>query len=238
MVWWLCSPEVRGEHKMSEQNKQMRLWLVVSVSAIILAAVVIWAVAKKQHRREEVHHGHFPASLELPDENAIDASSSRMSLSDIIKTATTWQPAYTSWYGKPAPDFTLTDIAGKQHKLSDCRGKDVMLVFWATWCRPCLMEIPHLIALQNIIERDNLPIAILAISNEPPASVKRFAADKKINYPLLLNKADMSLPFNLVNAIPCSFFIDTEGKIKLATTGVLTLGAMKAILQAPLEQGN
>lgn len=217
---------------MSEQNKQTYLWPGVFVFAIILAVVVIWAVAKKQPRREEVHHGHFPASLESPDENAIDASSPKMALIDIIRTATTWQPAYTSWYGKSAPDFTLTDIAGKQHKLNNYRGKDVMLVFWATWCRPCLMEIPHLIALQNIIERDNLPIAILAISNEPPALVKKFTAHQKINYPLLLNKADMPLPFNLVNAIPCSFFIDAKGKIKLATTGVLHLGTMKAILQA------
>ena len=216
---------------MSEQNKQTYLWPVVFAFAIILAVVVVLAVMKRQPT-EHVHHEHFPASLESPDENTIDANRPKMGLIDIIRTATTWQPAYTSWYGKSAPDFTLTDITGKQHKLSDCRGRDVMLVFWATWCRPCLMEIPHLIALQNIIERDNLPIAILAISNEPPALVKRFAADKKINYPLLLNKADMPLPFNLVNAIPCSFFIDAEGKIKLATTGVLSLGTMKAILQA------
>lgn len=215
---------------MSEQDKkQTTLWQGFFVFAIILAVAAVWVVMKRQST-EQVHHEHFPTPLKLPDENTIDANRPKMGLNDIIKTARTWRPAYTSWYGKAAPDFILTDIAGKQHKLSDYRGKSVLIVFWATWCAPCTREIPHLIALRNIIAEGKL--AILAISSENPALVKRFVAQKKINYTVLSFSGVLPTPFNLVRAIPCSFFIDPEGKIKLATTGVLTLGAMKAILQA------
>jgi len=88
----------------------------------------------------------------------------KMNLEDVIRSASGWGPAYESWRGKEAPDFTLRDLDGKVHKLSDYRGKDVMLVFWATWCPPCMMEIPHLIALRNRVGADKL--AILAITNE------------------------------------------------------------------------
>lgn len=218
---------------MSEQDKkQTGIRLAVIVSAIILPALIIWSVVKKQPAEqahsEHNHHEHSP--FELLAESTDDVNRPKISLNDVIKAARTWEPVYQSWYGKMAPDFTLTDITGKQHRLSDYRGKNVLIVFWATWCGPCLMEIPHLIALRNIIGEDKL--AILAISSENPVLVKRFVAQKKINYTVLSFSGILPTPFNLVRAIPCSFFIDTEGKIKLATEGLLSLGEAEAILRA------
>jgi len=105
-----------------------------------------------------------------------------------------------------------------------------MLIFWATWCQPCIIEIPHLIALRNIISKDKL--AMLAISNEQPERVKTFVSERKLNYTVLLNPQNMPEPYSYVNAIPSSFFIDPNGRIKLATTGLLSLPEIKAILQA------
>jgi peroxiredoxin len=160
----------------------------------------------------------------------------RPRLEDVINSAVGWGPIHQSWYGKPAPDFTLTDIAGKQHKLSDYRGKDVMLVMWATWCRPCITEIPHLIALQNVVGKEK--VAILAISYITPMNtenmIKGFGASNgRINYPVFaVQESLMSAPYNIIEGIPSSFFIDPQGRIKLATSGMLSLGYMKAILQA------
>jgi len=202
---------------MVEQNRQTRIRTAVTISVIIVAAVAIVAGCKKK-----------PADTEL-------AVSPKISLSDVIRAARTWRPSYTSWYGKTAPEFTLTDLDGKEHKLSDYRGKDVMLVFWATWCPPCMIEIPHLIALRDTVSKDKL--AILAISNQKPDLVKKSVAQKKINYVVLLEQNNMPAPFGVLriyktSGIPCSFFIKPDGKIKLATSGLLSLRDMKAILQA------
>ncbi len=151
-------------------------------------------------------------------------------LNDVIRKARSWMPAFTPWKGEPAPDFTLTDITGKEHKLSDYRGKDVLIIFWATWCRPCLMEIPHLIELRKTASENDL--AMLAISNEKPELVRAFVAKAEMNYTVLTDPGTLPSPYNTVNAIPSSFFIDREGKIKLGTSGLISLEEIKAILEA------
>ncbi|MDD5064677.1 MAG: TlpA disulfide reductase family protein [Phycisphaerae bacterium] len=161
----------------------------------------------------------------------------KTNLRDVIMAARTWGAVYTHSFGQKAPDFTLTDINGKQHKLSDYRGKDVLINVWATWCPPCRIELPHLIALRNQVSEDKL--AILAISYKtayPPETaekVKSFAEQNKINYTVFSADAAAMPPlFTRMTSIPCSFFIDPEGKIKLITEGLLSLGEIKAILQA------
>jgi peroxiredoxin len=156
--------------------------------------------------------------------------SSGLSLEQIIKAAKTWGPSFQPWYGKPAPDFTLSDIEGNKHKLSDYKGKDVLIVLWATWCPPCRIEIPHLIELRNTVSKDDL--AILAISDERPDVVKKFVAQAKMNYTILLDPGVLPGPYNAIRAIPSSFFIDSEGKIKLGSTGLVSLDEIKAIFEA------
>jgi len=164
------------------------------------------------------------------DKTALATEKPKPKLSDVINAARTWGPAFTPWHGKATPDFTLTDITGKKHTLSDYRGKDVLIVFWATWCRPCHMEIPHLIELRKTASENDL--AMLAISNEKPDLVKRFVAQAQMNYTVLTDPGTLPSPYNTVNAIPSSFFIDREGKIKLGTSGLISLDEIKAILQA------
>jgi peroxiredoxin len=163
----------------------------------------------------------------------------KVSLKDVIEQAKGWSPSYTSWYGKPAPNFTVTDLAGKKHQLSDYRGKNVLIVFWTTWCPPCRLEIPHLIELRKTISEDEF--AVLAISNEKRDLVKKVVDKVGINYTVLLEKDDMSEPFGVMRifrttGIPCSFYIDPEGKIKLATSGLTTSREIKAILKAEQPQ--
>ena len=219
---------------MSEKNKQTGVSLAV-VSAIVLTAAVMVTGCKKQPAEPTQSEPRAKSTGEPTKTDTEPAASPKMSLNDVIKAARTWGPAYKSWHGKMAPDFTLTDIAGKQHRLSDYQGKDVILVFWATWCPPCRIEIPHLIELRKSVGEDKL--AILAISNEKPDLLKGFVAKQRINYTVLLDKGDMPKPFGVMRiyrttGIPGSFFIDPEGKIKLATSGLIPLDETKAILQA------
>jgi peroxiredoxin len=152
------------------------------------------------------------------------------------RDARLWQPAYVNWYGKMAPDFTVTDITGKSHKLSNYRGKNVMLIFWAVWCGPCRQEIPSLIDLRKSVGEDKL--AMLAISTigyrSSTENVKKFvAANPVINYTIISTDADsMPSPYNSIYAIPTTFFISPDGTIKIVTEGLTPLPHIKAILDA------
>jgi peroxiredoxin len=249
---------------MSKKNNQLSFRLVFVISTIIFAIILTLPGCKKQpvpkktteQARTENNNSKPPPSAPVVESPGKPASpktdiivspkpspkpslktSPKTSLRDVIRAARTWGPAYSSSFGQKAPDFTLTDINGKQHKLSDYRGKDVLINFWATWCPPCKIEVPHLIALRNLVGEDKLAmLAISYISTFPPETTKKvkdFVEQNKINYTVFsVDGNTLPSPFSRITGIPCSFFIDSEGKIKLATEGLLSLGEIKAILQA------
>ncbi|MHC4266394.1 MAG: peroxiredoxin family protein [Planctomycetota bacterium] len=228
---------------MSEDTKQKGLFLAVVVSTLILLAVVIWAGIKRsdsQQAMTDPHYGHDHENTADQGETAMiqhfqDAFNPAENLTikqveEMAQKSRMWGASYNDWYGKQAPDFTLTDLNGKEHRLSDYKGKEVILVFWATWCGPCRVEIPHLIELRKSMSKENL--AILAISNEQENVVKNFVSNNNLNYTVLVSKAALAAPYSHVNAIPSSFFVSPDGKIKFGTVGTIDLDAMKAIIQA------
>ena len=152
------------------------------------------------------------------------------SLSAIIARRTSWNPILQSYYGKEMPDFQVSDINGKPVKLSDYRGKTVMVIMWATWCQPCMQEVPHINALREIISEDKL--AILAISNEDASLVKKAAENKRMVYTVISYRDALPEPFSNTKSIPSAFYIKPDGTLKLATEGLSYLGEMKAIILA------
>ncbi len=205
------------------------IWPAALFAAVILAAMVISAGCKKQNTELNTNQTNTVSQQQQ--------QTTGLSLNDVIRFRRGWDTTFKSWYGKMAPDFHLTDITGKQHRLSDYRGKDVMLVFWATWCGPCIMEMPSLIELRKTTDEDKLAmLAISYITTMPPNTtemVKSMVEQRKLNYTVIsVDVSSVSAPYNQIRGIPSSIFIDPEGKIKLATVGVLSLNAIKAILQA------
>ncbi|MGB8225340.1 MAG: TlpA disulfide reductase family protein [Sedimentisphaerales bacterium] len=151
-------------------------------------------------------------------------------LEEIIARRNSWNPILADFYGKEMPDFKVEDINGKAHSLKDYRGKNVMVVMWATWCLPCQEEIPHLIALREIMPADKL--AILAISNEPVDTVKATAQSRNISYTVISNQSTLPEPFSSIRGYPTAFFIRPDGTLKLVVEGGSQLGEMKAIILA------
>lgn len=115
---------------------------------------------------------------------------------------------------KPAPDLKLTDLDGKTFKLSDHQGKVVILNFWAVWCPPCRIEIPHLVALYNKYKNQGLVVLGIAISSGSDKKIKAKANEWGISYPLINgdNSPAIRRNFPEVRAIPNSFIINQEGK--------------------------
>lgn len=116
--------------------------------------------------------------------------------------------------GREAPDFELVDVAtGKNVKLSDYRGKAVLLNFWATWCPPCKVEIPWFIDLQKQYSSDGLVILGVAMDDASKEEIAKFAKDMDINYPILLGTEKVGDVYGGVEALPTTFYIGRDGKV-------------------------
>jgi len=230
---------------MVKQNKKTTL--LIAAVLVAVAAAVIYRISfyrpapAGQYEQPSVtpEHQHGPENpaADKTAAGGLSLSGPRIpTLSRIVAHARYWGPAYTGLYGKEAPDFTVTDLDGNQRRLSDYRGKTVMLIFWATWCRPCVMEIPHLIELRRTIGEDRLVMLAITYAGRMNSekTIRSFvSAHNDINYPVIAaNLADMPAPYNSIRGIPASFFIRPDGKIKLATEGLLNLADMKAIIEA------
>lgn len=113
---------------------------------------------------------------------------------------------------KAAPDFALTDANGKQIKLSDYRGKVVLLNFWATWCGPCTVEIPWFIEFEQQYRSQGFEVLGVSMDEDGWSVVKPYIAEHKLNYRVLLGNDSVSQLYGGVESLPTTFIIDREGK--------------------------
>ncbi len=116
--------------------------------------------------------------------------------------------------GEPmAPDFTLTDISGQEFSLSSTRGKVVILDFWATWCPPCRMEIPHFEALYKEYKGKGLEIIGVALDRGGASDVIPFVKANGVTYPVVIGGAEVTALYGGFRGIPTTFVLDRNGAI-------------------------
>jgi len=132
---------------------------------------------------------------------------------------------------KPLGDIVMTDVDGKTISTAALKGKVVIVNFWATWCPPCRAEIPDLIALQNKY-KDQLQIIGISDDEDPPAAVKKWAAEHGMNYPIVMSNDELRKVFTGVAALPTSFIINRETRVVQRHVGML----MAAMTEAETRQ--
>jgi thiol-disulfide isomerase/thioredoxin len=127
--------------------------------------------------------------------------------------ATTGGGISLGFKSKLAPDFTLDTLDGKSMRLSDLRGKAVLLNFWATWCGPCKIETPWLVELQTQYGPQGLQVIGVEAGDDSKDDITKFVKDMGMNYPVLIGKDEVGDAYGGVPALPETFFIGRDGKI-------------------------
>ena len=156
------------------------------------------------------------------------------------QTGSAHAPADHNAAFEPAPEFEARNVDGQPFKLSDLRGRVVLLNFWATWCGPCRNEIPQL----NAMERDLAArgFAVVGVTTyDDAAGVRRFQKDIPQDYEIVLGAEDLASKYGVV-ALPTTFVIDREGRVRAKIIGERDRAGFEAavlpLLDAPARASN
>jgi len=130
-----------------------------------------------------------------------------------------------------APDFTLPDLNGKAFSLSELEGKVVILDFWATWCPPCVMEIPHFIDLYKEYKGQGLEVVGVSLDRGGVKVVKSFVEKNEMAYPVVIGNQKVAEDYGGIRGIPTTFVINRQGYIVKKFVGYRDKKVFESIIQ-------
>jgi len=139
--------------------------------------------------------------------------------------------------GQPAPDFSLSGLDGKTLKLSDFRGKAVLLNFWATWCEPCKVETPWIVDLQKKYGSQGFQVVGVAMDDTDQKTILELAQKMGVTYPVLQGTESVADLYGGVDGLPMNFFLDRSGKIVDRELGLVSESVFEDNIRKALAQG-
>lgn len=187
----------------------------VLLIGLLIGIVLSWLLFNKQPGSVS------STTLETPINRSIDQITSTPTFPKIVEITPKANIQSIAQVGKPAPDFSLKTIDGKLMKLSDLRGKAVLINLWASWCPPCQYEMP---GIQAAYEKyKNKGLVVLGIDfavQDHLEDVKAFIQEFNLTFPILLDETgDVSVDLYGMRGLPTSYFIDPGGVIQRIQIG-------------------
>jgi peroxiredoxin len=202
-------------------------WVIVLVLAAL--ALMLWSGIKNYKRRKQ-YAQHQAQQGTLVPETANNQS---------VQQDVAADEGLPDLRGKRAPEFSLRTVDGKKVSLADYKGKAVLINFWATWCAPCKIEMPWLVALRTQYAPQGFEI--LGVNEDdagtPRAKLAKFGQEQGLNYPLLVGDDAMSRKYGGVEFLPTSYFVGRDGKIIAETAGLVSKTEVEASIKKALATG-
>ncbi|MCH2171148.1 TlpA family protein disulfide reductase [Myxococcota bacterium] len=129
-----------------------------------------------------------------------------------------------------APDFKLVDLDGREHTLSAYRGRTVIVDFWATWCAPCVFQVPELNKLWKARSAEGLVVLGVAIDVEGAEVVAPWVEEQGVEYPILLGDEDLAQRFGAYG-FPTLVIVRPDGSIDSRHVGLIELSELETLIQ-------
>lgn len=197
--------------------------IVLGITFLILATLAWAGWANWEYRKQAAERALASASH-----------------ADLIPAAGDVPPEASPLTGKPAPNFTLPDLSGKEISLSSFKGKPLLINFWATWCGPCKIETPWIVELQKQYAPQGFQV--IGISTEgddlkpddkdgwahDKDAIARFVKQYHMEYPVLINGDSLTNEYGGLDAMPTSVYVDRDGKVVAVQLGITSKDDMEA----------
>lgn len=217
----------------------MKRNVIVLAVLVIGLGLMIWAGVENYHARQQDQAKIQSLQTEL---NSVEAEADGASQGDGNSANL---PNPQPLLGQQAPNFTLVDLKGNKVSLDSYRGKAVVVDFWATWCGPCRIEIPWLIALNKKYASQGLTVLGVATDpidtgtgeKNPHDAVAKFAAQHGMDYTILLATNPVVNQYGGIDSVPTTFFINRSGKVVASTVGLAPQSDIEADIQKALSIG-
>jgi len=169
------------------------------------------------------------------------------SAAQVAEAAVSGSQSVSPLLGKLAPAFALEDLSGKKVSLASYKGKAVLINFWATWCGPCKVETPWLIALRNQYAAQGFEVLGISADDldrddpqklaDEKKEIARFVQQMHISYPVLIDGDALSKPYGGLDALPESFYVDRGGMIVAVQLGLTTKDEIEGNIRKALGAG-
>ncbi len=126
--------------------------------------------------------------------------------------------------------FQFKDATGELHKLEDYKGRWILINFWATWCAPCLKEIPDLISLYQ--DRKDIMIIGVAMDYSDPQEIMSFVRSLSINYPIVLGDRKIASQLDEISLLPSTYFYDPNGNPAARQLGIISRESIEKFIES------
>jgi thiol-disulfide isomerase/thioredoxin len=136
----------------------------------------------------------------------------------------------THAFAYAANNFVLTDTAGKKHTLAQYKGKWVVVNYWATWCPPCLEEVPDLVALYDSRKNKDVMMFGIAFDYQSAKEVADYVDDMLMSYPIVLGDDQVTKQIGYSEVLPTTFIYNPSGKLVKTKRGLVTKQYLEAIM--------